>query len=132
MTAPEISGDGEIRRGSPTRKRSVILALRYYGRELARRRLIAVPALLLPALGTTCLNYLAPLAVAGLVGHLAGGGDSGAAAGLPYLLAFAGLLLLGELLWRGAPSLLYRVGGGGAASAVLGGQERGAGPADGL
>ncbi|MEV5328980.1 ABC transporter ATP-binding protein [Nonomuraea sp. NPDC052634] len=61
---------------------------------------IAVPTLLLPALGNICLYYLAPLAVAGLVGHLAGDGDGTLPALLPYVLGFGGLLLAGETLWR--------------------------------
>ena len=48
-------------RGSPTRKRSVVLALRYYGREMARLRRFTVPGMLLPALGNTCIFYVAPL-----------------------------------------------------------------------
>ena len=61
---------------------------------------VAVPALMLPALGNICLFYLAPLVVAGLVGHLAGGGDGSVGALLPYVLGFGGLLLAGEVLWR--------------------------------
>ena len=45
------------------RRAAVLLALRYYGRELAHRPGVAVPALLLPALGNICLLYLAPLVV---------------------------------------------------------------------
>ncbi|MEU6713894.1 ABC transporter ATP-binding protein [Nonomuraea sp. NPDC046802] len=61
---------------------------------------VAVPALTLPALGNICLFYLAPLAVAGLVGHLAGGQDGTVTALLPYVLGFGALLLAGETLWR--------------------------------
>ncbi|WP_419998816.1 ABC transporter ATP-binding protein [Streptomyces boninensis] len=81
-------------------KGPVLLALRYYGQELSRLRLLAVPALLLPALGNIGLNYIAPLVVAKLVGQIAGGGDTGVDAALPYLLAFAGVLLFAETLWR--------------------------------
>ncbi|MEV4362133.1 ABC transporter ATP-binding protein [Nonomuraea sp. NPDC049625] len=77
-----------------------MLALRYYCGELIRQRWVAVPALTLPALGNICLSYLAPLAVAGLVGQLAGGGDGTVATLLPYVLAFGALLLAGEVLWR--------------------------------
>ena len=110
MSAPE--NRDEFRRGSSTRKRALLLALRYYGRELTRRKLIAIPALFLPALGNICLGYLAPLAVAGLIGHLAGGSTT-AAATLPYVLAFAGVLVLGELLWRVAIYYLSRLDGRG-------------------
>ncbi|WP_433259914.1 ABC transporter ATP-binding protein [Actinosynnema sp. CS-041913] len=90
-----------------------MLALRHYGRELRRQRRNALPALLLPALGNTCLLYLAPLAVAALVGRLAGGADSGLATVLPYVLTFAGLLLLAEVLWRIGIHCLNRTDGRG-------------------
>ncbi|MFD7553186.1 ABC transporter ATP-binding protein [Streptomyces sp. NPDC059835] len=84
----------------------MLLALRYYGRELARLRLLTVPAMLLPALGNIGIFYIAPLIVAKLVGRIVGddgqGGGGGAALGsaLPYVLVFAGVLLLAETLWR--------------------------------
>ncbi|GGO27728.1 ABC transporter ATP-binding protein [Microbispora bryophytorum] len=82
------------------RRSAVLLALRYYCGELRRQWLVAVPALTLPALGNICLFYLAPLAVAGLVGHLSGGGDGTVDALLPYVLGFGAMLLAGEVLWR--------------------------------
>ncbi|WP_184693823.1 ABC transporter ATP-binding protein [Saccharothrix tamanrassetensis] len=98
---------------SPTRRTAVVLALRYYGRELRRQRRNSVPALLLPALGNICLLYLAPLVVAALVGRLAGGADSDLATVLPYVLGFAGLLLLAEVLWRVGVHCLNRTDGRG-------------------
>ncbi|WP_255531795.1 ABC transporter ATP-binding protein [Planomonospora sp. ID82291] len=76
------------------------MALRHYCGELRRQWRVAVPALTLPAMGNICLYYLAPLAVAGLVGHLSGGGDGSVGALLPYVLGFGALLLAGEVLWR--------------------------------
>ncbi|WP_084772827.1 ABC transporter ATP-binding protein [Nonomuraea candida] len=91
----------EISAGKPAaRKPAILLALRFYGGELRRQWPVAVPTLVLPALGNVCLFYLAPLAVAGVVGHLAGGGDGSLPALLPYVLGFGGLLLAGETLWR--------------------------------
>ncbi|MGY6019464.1 ABC transporter ATP-binding protein [Streptomyces spinosirectus] len=84
----------------PPRRGSVLLALRYYGRELARLRLLTVPAMLLPAVGNIGINYVAPLVVAKLVGRIAAGGGSGVRSALPYVLGFAGILLLAEVLWR--------------------------------
>ncbi|MCA1696664.1 MAG: hypothetical protein LC749_19165 [Actinobacteria bacterium] len=55
----------------------MLLALRYYGRELSHLRRVAFPALLLPALGNICLLYLAPLIVTQLAGRLAGGQRAG-------------------------------------------------------
>jgi ATP-binding cassette, subfamily B, bacterial len=100
-------------RGPPTRKTAVLLALRYYGRELSRNRRVALPALLLPALGNTCLFYLAPLIVAQLAGRLAGGADSGVATVLPYVLGFAALMLLAEVLWRVGVHCMNRTDGRG-------------------
>ncbi|HJT03796.1 MAG TPA: ABC transporter ATP-binding protein [Pseudonocardiaceae bacterium] len=114
MAGPESRDGTDVsRRGSPTRKAAVMLALRYYGRELARNRLVAVPALVLPALANICLLYLAPLIVAQLAGRLAGGTDSSAATALPYVLGFTALLLLTELLWRAGVHCLNRTDGRG-------------------
>ncbi|XVV07055.1 ABC transporter ATP-binding protein [Actinosynnema sp. CA-248983] len=95
------------------RKTAVVLALRYYGRELVRQKAMAAPALLLPALGNIGVAYLAPLVVAALVGHLADGGDATATTFLPYVLSFAGILLFAELLWRIGVHCLNRTDGRG-------------------
>ncbi|MEU6556698.1 ABC transporter ATP-binding protein [Streptomyces sp. NPDC046915] len=95
--------------GIPLGRGSVLLALRYYGRELSRLRWLALPALLLPALGNTGINYLAPLVVAKLVGRIAGHAGTGIGATLPYVLGFAGVLLLAETLWRIGLHCLNRV-----------------------
>ncbi|MEU7009917.1 ABC transporter ATP-binding protein [Streptomyces sp. NPDC046332] len=94
-------GSAETSEGLPS-KGSVLLALRYYGRELSRLRWMTVPAMLLPALGNIGIFYIAPLIVAKLVGRIAGDGDAAAGIGpmLPYVLGFAGVLLLAEALWR--------------------------------
>jgi len=81
-------------------KRSVLLALRYYVRELARLRRLTLPAMLLPALGNIGINYIAPLVVAKLVGRIAGDSGIGVGSMLPYVLAFGCALLLAEALWR--------------------------------
>ncbi|WP_326606914.1 ABC transporter ATP-binding protein [Streptomyces sp. NBC_01800] len=96
-------------REAPRSKGSVLLALRYYGRELARLPRLTVPAMLLPALGNIGISYIAPLVVAKLVGRIAG--DTGISIGstLPYVLGFAGVLLLAETLWRIGFHCLNRV-----------------------
>ncbi|MFC4585707.1 ABC transporter ATP-binding protein [Sphaerisporangium corydalis] len=90
------------------RRSAVLLALRHYGRELLRQWPVALPALFLPAAGNTCLFYLAPLAVGGIVGRLSAGEDATLAVLLPYVLAFGGLLLAGEILWRVALHFVNR------------------------
>ncbi|MFB9436683.1 ABC transporter ATP-binding protein [Streptomyces showdoensis] len=84
----------------PPARGPVLLALRFYARELARLTRLTVPAMLLPALGNIGIHYLAPLLVAKLVGRLAGGAGGGVGPVLPYVLGFAGVLLLAETLWR--------------------------------
>jgi ATP-binding cassette, subfamily B, bacterial len=105
MTTPEQS------RGSPPRKRAVLLALRYYGRQMARLRRFTVPAMLLPALGNTCIFYIAPLIVAHLIGRLAGHGLGGIGAAMPYVIGFAGVLLFAEVVWRIGIHCLNRLDG---------------------
>src|SRR5437016_2527934 len=95
MTTPADS------RGSPARKGAVLLALRYYGRQMARLWRFTVPAMLLPALGNTGIYYVAPLIVAKLVGHFAGHGLTGVGAAMPYVLGFAAVVL-----WRYDPLLV--------------------------
>ena len=75
MAAPESPGETDASRRSPMRKSAVLLALRYYGRELSGHRAVALPGLLLPALGNICLLYLPPLMVAGLAGRVADDAD---------------------------------------------------------
>ncbi|MFE0252307.1 ABC transporter ATP-binding protein [Streptomyces sp. NPDC059010] len=90
-------------------KRSVLLALRYYGRELARLRRLTVPTMLLSAVGNIGINYIAPLMVAKLVGDLADDKDITLASTLPYVLGFVGVLLFAEALWRIALHCLNRL-----------------------
>ncbi|MET7453005.1 ABC transporter ATP-binding protein [Streptomyces sp. NPDC005574] len=92
-------GSPRPRESAPGRG-AVLLALRYYGRELVRLRRLTLPAMLLPALGIIGTNYVAPLIVAKLVGRLAGGSATGLGPTLPYVLGFGGTLLLAEGLWR--------------------------------
>ncbi|QOV40709.1 ABC transporter ATP-binding protein [Streptomyces ferrugineus] len=101
-------GTPESRRVLPG-KRSVLLALRYYGRELARLRWLTIPAMLLSALGNIGINYIAPLIVAKLVGDVAGDTAVTVASALPYVLGFVGVLLLSEALWRIALHCLNRL-----------------------
>ncbi len=78
----------------------MVLALRYYTRELTRRRRLTAPALLLPAVGNIGINYVAPLIVAKLVGRIADHPATTVDSTLPYVLGFAGVLLLSEAFWR--------------------------------
>ncbi len=97
----------------PERKSAVRLALRYYWRELTRRKRVALPALLLPAVGNICLLYLAPLIIADLAGRIADGADVGVGTLLPAVAGFAGLLLTSEVMWRIGVHCLNRTDGRG-------------------
>ncbi|WP_405133844.1 ABC transporter ATP-binding protein [Nocardia sp. NBC_01388] len=83
-----------------SRAPAIRLVLRYYGREMARRKLLTAIGMLGPALGATCQNYVAPLLVAVLIGRVAATGDSGLATVGPYVLGFAAAILVAEVLWR--------------------------------
>ncbi|MEU3888734.1 ABC transporter ATP-binding protein [Streptomyces sp. NPDC029041] len=98
----------ETHRALPGR-RSVLLALRYYGRELSRLRRWTAPTMLLSALGNIGINYVAPLIVAKLVADIAGNKDVTAGSALPYVLGFAAVLLVAEALWRVALHCLSRL-----------------------
>jgi len=91
----------------------VLLALRYYGRQMVRLRRFTVPAMVLPALGNTCIFYIAPLIVASLVGRFTDHGPTGIGAAMPYVLGFAGVLLFAEILWRIGIHCLNRLDGRG-------------------
>jgi ATP-binding cassette subfamily B protein len=95
----------------PTRKSAVLLALRYYWRELTSRKRLAIPALSLPALGNICINYLAPLFVAGLAGRLAGGMTATFGNVAPWVLGFVAVLLVAEVAWRVGLHCLNRTDG---------------------
>ncbi|WP_189866737.1 ABC transporter ATP-binding protein [Streptomyces poonensis] len=88
---------------------AVLLALRRYVRELFRLRRLALPALLLPAVGTTGIRYVAPLLVARLAGQAADDGGLTLASALPYVLGFGAVLLLAETVWRIGQHCLNRV-----------------------
>src|SRR4051812_15066291 len=59
-TSGSVMGTTDARGPTPGRS-AVVLALRRYGRELMRLRLLALPALLLPAVGNIGIRYVAPL-----------------------------------------------------------------------
>ncbi|WP_327592087.1 ABC transporter ATP-binding protein [Streptomyces chartreusis] len=101
-------GTPETRRVLPG-KRSVLLALRHYGRELTRLKWLAMPTMALSAVGNIGINYVAPLIVAKLVGEIAGDGDITVASTLPYVAGFVGVLLFSEALWRVALHCLNRL-----------------------
>jgi ATP-binding cassette subfamily B protein len=84
------------------------LVLRRYGRQITRRPLLSVPALLLPGIGDVLVFYAPPLVVAQLLGAVAR--DDALTVGMlaPYVLTFTALWFAGEVVWRGAEALIAR------------------------
>ena len=95
----------------PRRKTAVLLALRYYWRELLSRKRIAVPALFLPAIGNICIQYVTPLVVAGLVGRIVDGMPVRFDTVAPWVFGFAAVLLFAEVMWRIGIHCLNRTDG---------------------
>jgi ATP-binding cassette subfamily B protein len=91
-----VSHEGEERPD----KGSVMLALRYYRRELTRLWRFTLPAMLGPALGNIGIGYLAPLIVAQLVTRITDNAHLSVGSAFPYVLGFTGILLFSEVLWR--------------------------------
>ncbi|WP_328563540.1 ABC transporter ATP-binding protein [Streptomyces coelicoflavus] len=96
-------------RGPAPGRSAVVLALRHYVRELLRLRRLALPALLLPALGNIGIRYVAPLLIAKLAGQAADGDGLTLGPALPYVLGFGVTLLLAEAVWRVGQHCLNRV-----------------------
>src|SRR5688500_16105105 len=84
------------------------LVLRRYSAQIKRRPVISIAALLLPGIGDTLVFYGPPLVVAKLLGAFAREEQLSARDLLPYVLAFTGLWLAGEIVWRIAAPLIAR------------------------
>jgi ATP-binding cassette, subfamily B, bacterial len=110
-------------RTAQRRRAAFRLAVRTYLRELAAQRMLAVGALVLPAVGTVLLMYLPPLVVADLVARLAAGEPVSTALVVPAVLAFLGLMAAGEALWRVSIHCLNRVDANGIESLYVQGME---------
>jgi ATP-binding cassette subfamily B protein len=85
------------------------MVLRRYAMQLRRRPAMAAVALVLPALGDVLTYYAPPLVVAKLLGSFARSEGLTPPDLAPYVLAFAGLWLAGQVCWRLAVALIARV-----------------------
>ena len=103
MTAP-LEAPRDPRRLS----QSLQLVLRRYGAQITRRPWIAIPALLLPALGDVLTVYAPPLVVAKILGAFAREAPLSPPEMVPYILTFAGLWLAGQITWRISIALMIR------------------------
>jgi ATP-binding cassette, subfamily B, bacterial len=84
------------------------LVVRRYCAQIRRRAAISIPALILPGLGNILIFYVPPLIIARVLGEFAGGARPSLRELMPYVLAFGGVWLAGEAIWRVAGFLLAR------------------------
>lgn len=75
------------------------LAWRSYIGQLWRMRRFSIPGLLLPGIGNVFVAYLPPLVIAAAVTKF-GNEQPTLHEAVPYLLAFAGVWTVGEIIWR--------------------------------
>ncbi|MER6677663.1 ABC transporter ATP-binding protein [Streptomyces sp. NPDC000983] len=95
--------------GPAPNRSAVVWALRRYGQEILRLRRLALPALLLPAVGNIGTRYIAPLLIAKLAAQAAEDDGLTLGSALPYVLGFGATLLLAEAVWRIGQHCLNRV-----------------------
>ncbi len=77
------------------------LAVRHYFGQIWKERKVAIPALILPGIGTIFAVYAPPLVVAAILTKF-GSSRPTLHDILPYLFTFAGVWFGGELVWRAA------------------------------
>jgi ATP-binding cassette subfamily B protein len=87
---------------------SLWLVVRRYAAQIRRRPALAIPALLLPGIGTILVFYAPPLVIAKLLAAFARGEQLSSGQLAPYVLTFAALWLAGEVLWRVADCFIAR------------------------
>ncbi len=100
MSEPESAGN-ELAwsRDSPRHRAALRLASRRYFGQLSKNRRVAVPAMLLPAIGNIFVFYLPALVVARML-DAATADDFDAADLTPHVIAFGASLAIGEVFWR--------------------------------
>lgn len=89
-----------------------IVAQRYFA-QIRRRPSVAIPALVMPGIGNILIFYAPPLIIARVLGEFAAGARPSLRELIPYVLAFTGVWLAGEAIWRVTGFLLSRAEVGG-------------------
>jgi ATP-binding cassette, subfamily B, bacterial len=84
------------------------LVLQRYWAQIRRRPALAIPALLLPAIGDVLAFYVPPLIVAKLLSAFARQDRLSARDLIPFVLTFTGVWLAGEVIWRIAAPMIAR------------------------
>lgn len=87
---------------------AIKLVLKHYWQQAKKDWRYFVPAAILPGIGNILVFYVPPLVVAKILATYSNNPHPGAQQLLPYVLAFGGLWLIGEVLWRIAMICLSR------------------------
>jgi ATP-binding cassette subfamily B protein len=85
------------------------LVLRRYVAQVRRWKVYAIPALLLPAVGDVLTIYAPPLVIARLLAAFARREHVSLTEFVPYLAAFGGLWIAGQVVWRLAVAAIIRI-----------------------
>ncbi len=85
------------------------LTVRRYAAQVRARPALAIPALILPGVANALIVYVPPLIIARLLATFARDEQLSAREVAPYIVAFAGVWLLGEGIWRIALLLITRI-----------------------
>jgi ATP-binding cassette, subfamily B, bacterial len=87
---------------------AVWLVVQRYWAQWRRRPALAIPALVLPSIGEILHFYAPPLIIAKVLAAFARDAKPSMQQLTPYVLAFAGVWLVGEVIWRIAGLFLAR------------------------
>jgi ATP-binding cassette subfamily B protein len=86
--------------GARRRQRAFRLAVRHYAGQLREDHRVALPALLLPGVGSILTWFCPPLVIAAMLERFGDGERPALGSLVPYLAAFAAVWLSGEAVWR--------------------------------
>jgi ATP-binding cassette, subfamily B, bacterial len=84
------------------------IVVRRYFAQIRRHPSVSIPALVLPGIGNILIFYAPPLIIARVLGEFASGARPSLRELIPYVLAFSGVWLAGEAIWRVTGFLLSR------------------------
>lgn len=84
------------------------LTIKHYLEQIRMDWRTTVPGFLLTGVGTVFVAYIPPLIIAKLLSRYSSGNFPDVSDLIPYVVAFGGLWLLGELMWRIAIHLLIK------------------------
>lgn len=85
------------------------LALRHYYEQIRAQGKASLIGFTLPGIGSTLVFYVPPLIIAKILAQVSKGTINSFNQFIPYIVAFAGIWALGELLWRIAIHYLIKV-----------------------